>query len=273
MVDQDVLADVSEERINRIKFNRRRFMGRSEDRKRFAMQEVYDMIPHDYSMIQWKELKKRADDIKMSTATLSAHLKDLKTFEFIERKDDHRKTYYKRLKPVELAIFPSGIEKVHSITDMLEEVPLLIPRTKFQCADLFGAAVDACVSSLALLILTSSYYSHARFQNIPLNGLDPDLAAKNFIKMMEDMYMNSHMLLEKEIDLTIRPVIHELQDLGLQTIFTEIPHMKENVAPLRAVLVSKCEQQLEEALSKINRFEKVLEQYKQKYPPPKKAHE
>jgi hypothetical protein len=78
-----------------------RLLGNSEQRKRNSRVMVYGMVPDDGSEIRMKELKKKAEEINMSSTTLSFHLKELIRSSRVARRVDDTKfpprTYYRKL--------------------------------------------------------------------------------------------------------------------------------------------------------------------------------
>jgi DNA-binding transcriptional ArsR family regulator len=240
-----------------------RRLGNSEKRKREAGEAVYGMIPDVGSEIQMKELKKGAAKINMSSATLSAHLKDLLYSGLIARRVDSTtyplRTFYSRLSPFESSHFPAGISEVFAVKDAIIDMENMTIGSNYQFIYPFEVFIDANISSLAASILALIYTSHARFELIS-GDLEPNLAAKKAVEDLQSTLTGSHQILDKKLDLFIRPWIHKLLDLEIIATFASLPP-RENPR-LRDILANKGERLIAQALKEKRLSEKILDDYK-----------
>lgn len=245
--------------------------GSPERRRERTTQFVYDMIPKDGFEIQFKKLKEEADKINMSSATLSARLKNLEELGMINRRVVITRpinTFYSREE------FSNSIDKlseemknVIDIFNKIDEIEEIFPvldhidnQSTDNYNDLLMAFIDTYISAISATILILVYSTDFKFVDLPED--QNQLEELSF--ELEKTNLNSMKQFQEKIDLLVLPKIEKLLSLNFAFILKFKYSEQKGKSRFRRMLGEKLITLVKESSSDIKRFEELLDEYNQK---------
>ena len=189
------------------------------ERRRLAAEAVLNLLPVNGSEHGWTELRLKAEEEDMSSATLRSHLKRFVEESLVVRRMDPAtyppRVYYRRNVP---HLFPMETYRFYLASEELGDVE--------------EEVVDLGLSELAADLGDMAVGSHVRMLNAyvvallrgSLGGRGPytfkpgEIAEPGAIEeYVERLHEDQHDLLDELLDLVLRPWLHRLLDVARVT--------------------------------------------------------
>ena len=177
-----------------------------EERKRQASQIIFSMLPEDMSEVTWSQLEEKAAKERMSTTTLSAHLKDFKKKRLVDRRVDTSvhppRVYYRRTYDYEqqYLLLEKGLASVKEQGIDIDE--FVIARTKALFGWMMFLLISMTIEKAVGISKASREWKNKGFT------LEAFEKSKNLIQAMDKN--EAHDILDTLVDLHVRPHLHEI---------------------------------------------------------------
>jgi DNA-binding transcriptional ArsR family regulator len=224
-------------------------------RERLAAETVLNLLPADSSEVNWTNLREKAENLGISSATLRAHLRSFTYLKMVTRRVDPSTypphVYYSRRDPL---LFPGKFVEVYRLSRELALVGEIVDKAKAKrkTFEIYDAALKTH-TLFAEAALPSLLYASLGGKG-PYKIIGTGKKGKEEVeKFIAQLGVDTHDLADELLDTVIRPWIHEMLN-----VFSIIHSGSKHV------LEEETESILRNAVRSLKEYDRLLEPFRPK---------